>query len=78
MPRGSKVERKCANRSCGIPIFPRAADVARGWGRFCSKSCKASAQEASTHQYANHCNHKSMDEEFGHPFESGSLGHGQE
>jgi hypothetical protein len=29
----------------------RAADVARGWGRFCSKSCKAKNQEKKNGQY---------------------------
>jgi hypothetical protein len=29
----------------------RAADVARGWARFCSKSCKAVVQEKRTGQY---------------------------
>jgi hypothetical protein len=32
----------------------RAADLARGWGKFCSKSCKASAQEKRTGQYAKY------------------------
>ncbi|USB88783.1 hypothetical protein [Burkholderia cenocepacia] len=40
MPR--MVERKCER--CGLPFRARAADVKRGWGRFCSKSCKAGAQ----------------------------------
>ena len=31
----------------------RTADVKRGWGRFCSKSCKASVQESCTGQYAD-------------------------
>ncbi len=34
-----RLVRPCQN--CGKPITPRAADVARGWGRFCSKRCKA-------------------------------------
>jgi len=29
----------------------RAADVTRGWGRFCSKSCKAKNQEKKNGQY---------------------------
>lgn len=37
--RGAKVERPCA--TCGNPMQVREADVKRGWGRFCSKSCKA-------------------------------------
>ena len=30
----------------------RQADVNRGWGNFCSKSCKAAKQEKQTGQYA--------------------------
>lgn len=33
---------KCAY--CGNYIKVREADVKRGWGRFCDKSCKASHQ----------------------------------
>lgn len=47
-----RVNRVCKN--CGITFPARSADVARGWGNFCSKSCKASKQESRTHQYANH------------------------
>lgn len=32
---------------CGKSMQVRAADVARGWGRFCSKSCKASKQSST-------------------------------
>ena len=31
----------------------RVADRKRGWGKFCSKSCKAVKQESITHQYRN-------------------------
>jgi hypothetical protein len=51
--RGKKVERKCQNKRCGAAFIARIADVQRGWGKFCSKSCKASHQEANTGQYAN-------------------------
>lgn len=34
----------------------RAADVKRGWARFCSKSCKAMEQEKRTGQHAAHVN----------------------
>ena len=44
------VERKC--QCCGATMTVRAADVARGWGKFCSKRCKAIKQEQSTGQYA--------------------------
>ena len=46
------VDRKCQNKKCGMPFKARSADVKRGWGRFCCKSCKATAQEARTGQYA--------------------------
>lgn len=26
-------------KTCGKTITPRTADVKRGWGKFCSKSC---------------------------------------
>lgn len=29
---------------CGKKFEARTADVKRGWGKFCSKSCKASGQ----------------------------------
>jgi hypothetical protein len=29
---------------CGIGFEARVADIKRGWGRFCSKSCKAQRQ----------------------------------
>ena len=40
--RGAKVEVKCSN--CGHKFMARVADRKRGWGKFCSKSCKASKQ----------------------------------
>jgi len=36
---GKKVEVKCAQ--CQFAFMTRVADCNRGWGRFCSKSCKA-------------------------------------
>lgn len=41
-PRGFRIDAKCAY--CGKDFRPRFAEVQRGWGRFCSKSCKASDQ----------------------------------
>lgn len=37
---------KCAR--CKQPFTARVADRARGWGRFCSKSCKAIRQTQRT------------------------------
>ncbi len=46
----STVERTCP--VCKSPFTARAADVKRGWGKFCSKSCKAIKQERRTGQHA--------------------------
>ncbi len=43
----------CGNKKCGKEFEARAADVARGWGKFCSKSCKAVVQEKRTGQYTD-------------------------
>ena len=59
------VDVKCANKSCGTVFPARAADVKRGWGRFCSKSCKAVEQEKRTHQHANHQKRSAYEREFG-------------
>lgn len=48
--RGATVEVKCANSKCGIMFTARVADRKRGWGKFCSKSCKAVKQEQKTGQ----------------------------
>lgn len=46
-PPGAKtVIVKCAR--CGDPFRARVADRARGWGKFCSKSCKAIKQTRRT------------------------------
>lgn len=37
---------KC--QCCGLKMRARAADVARGWGKFCSKRCKAIRQTQQT------------------------------
>lgn len=42
----------CGNSSCKKEFKARTADVNRGWGKFCSKRCKATDQERRTHQYA--------------------------
>src|ERR1051326_6540317 len=49
-----KVEVKCANKQCRKKFMARAADRARGWGKYCSKSCKAIHQENRTGQYAHY------------------------
>lgn len=44
------IDRICANKSCRVSFKAKAADVKRGWGRFCSKRCKAHRQ-AQTHGF---------------------------
>lgn len=44
------VARKC--EYCGDSFNARAADVKRGWARFCSKVCKAKEQEKRTGQFS--------------------------
>ncbi|KVG33833.1 hypothetical protein WJ30_07110 [Burkholderia diffusa] len=50
MPR--MVDRTC--EGCGKPFRARAADVKRGWGRFCSKPCKATRQEQRTGAFSDY------------------------
>lgn len=40
------VEVKC--QCCKTPFMARVADRKRGWGKFCSKSCKAIKQTQKT------------------------------
>lgn len=47
----SMVQRICKWRGCRAKFTARSADVKRGWGNFCSKSCKANEQESRTGQY---------------------------
>ena len=54
--RGSTESYKCKN--CGDPFTARIADRARGWARFCSKSCKAIKQEQRTGQYGAYLNRR--------------------
>ena len=46
--RGSKVEVKC--KYCGDNFMARVADRKRGWGKFCSKSCKAIKQSQKRYE----------------------------
>jgi hypothetical protein len=36
---------------CGNTFEAKTADIRRGWGKFCSKSCKAKEQEQRTGQH---------------------------
>ena len=60
MTRGAKVEVVCANSKCRQKFQARVADRKRGWGKFCSKSCKAAEQENRTHQHSNHLQRKKV------------------
>lgn len=59
------VERSCQNRRCRKKFTARSADVARGWAKFCSKSCKAAEQESRTHQHSIHAKKVRYEREFG-------------
>jgi hypothetical protein len=45
---------KCA--CCKTEFEARIADIKRGWGKYCSKSCKAKKQESITGQHRNYQN----------------------
>lgn len=76
------VEVKC--KSCKGWFKARVADRKRGWGRYCSKSCKAIKQEQQTGQYKEYLQARSASERFRededhwaaneHPFSSEGLG----
>jgi hypothetical protein len=53
-PRGAKQKVKCG--CCKEEFEARVADIKRGWGKYCSKSCKAKKQESMTGQYKNYQN----------------------
>lgn len=76
------VECTCANEKCRKKFKAKAADRKRGWGLFCSKSCKAVRQEARTGQYARFLRSESSVssslqdriEDSVHPFSDEALG----
>lgn len=45
------VMRKC--KRCGIVFPAKKADVKRGWGKFCNKSCKAIKQTYGSDAWKN-------------------------
>lgn len=51
---------KC--KCCGKPFEARTADRARGWAKFCSKSCKAMKQTASGGGNSRYPRHDGMSE----------------
>jgi hypothetical protein len=40
---GRRVTARCSNPCCDNLVRPRLSDRKRGWGMYCSKSCKAIA-----------------------------------
>jgi hypothetical protein len=48
------IEKQC--KCCKQPISVRLADHKRGWGNFCSKSCKAKVQEQKNGQHKAYLN----------------------
>jgi len=79
MPAMTKVTCKC----CKNVFAARNADVARGWGKFCSKSCKAKVQEKRNGQHAAYLNGRGVSnlhpERFEYPQAFSGIfdGHGQ-
>ncbi len=61
------IEKKC--RNCGVGITVRLADHKRGWGNFCSKSCKAKRQEKRTGQYRRFLNARERPHTVGDDFD---------
>ena len=51
---------QCQN--CKNPFEAREADRARGWARFCGKSCKAKKQESKTGQFRRLINQQDGDD----------------
>lgn len=58
MSRGRKVEVKCER--CKTSFMARVADRKRGWGKFCSKSCKAIKQERRTGQFRDYLHQRAV------------------
>ena len=70
---------------CGKTMQARQVDINRGWGRFCSKSCKAKKQTKREFYKPKREFYKPRDmwyyddlEDVGHPLASGFFGHGQD
>lgn len=68
------VERKCA---CGAVFLARAADVKRGWGKSCSKSCAATRTNKKTGNFQRfvQARNEAMHQEALGTMESGWDGH---
>jgi hypothetical protein len=77
------VDRKC--KCCAADMRVRLADVKRGWGLYCSKSCKARVQERKNGQHRAYLNGRGVSNlhperleyyayDDTHPFSSDGLG----
>lgn len=72
MSRAAMIKKKC--KCCKQPMTVRLADHKRGWGKFCSKSCKAIEQTRRTGR-ANPDSYRRRDIDHEcHPFSSDGLG----
>lgn len=69
------VSKKCER--CDKDIEVRQADINRGWGRFCSKSCKAKKQAKRQFYTPGYSRLHDELEDCGHPLADGWFGHGQ-
>jgi hypothetical protein len=64
---------------CGREKSVRAADIARGWGKYFSKSCKAKHQERRTGATAKYYrNQEAKEDPQQVSMQSGYFGHGQD
>ena len=67
------VERECKNRKCRKRYIARVADVKRGWGLHCSKSCAATTTNKRTGNFSKFINRRNAaisSERFGNePYE---------
>ncbi len=70
------VEVKC--KQCKEPFMAKVADRKRGWGKFCSKSCKAKKQELRTGQHRLHSERNSQMSRHEQDMEDSTSFHGQD
>ena len=62
---------------CEKEMQVRQADLNRGWGKFCSKSCKAKQQMKRRFYVPKDSRLHDDLEDVGHPLADGYFGHGQ-
>lgn len=67
----SMTQQTCQN--CRTKFMARTADVNRGWGKFCSKRCKATSQERRTEQFGRLENKDLLDIDYMHPQEEDNF-----